>query len=353
MSRRFPYTPLALAGLLTAGALAALLTGAMSGAGPLADLQSLVERLGVPMLRLTLFISIGLAVGYLLEASGWTDRISVFFRPLARWGHLDGCVGAAFITAFFSGTSSITMLMSFFQEGRISRKEVTLGVLLNTFPSFFLHLPTTFFILVPLAGRAGALYLGLTFCAALLRLGAVLAYGHLALPKPAGPAIREKERKKKAFQEVLRDFGDKFLKRLTRIMIIVLPVYCAILWVSHIGFFDWARESLSGWVGSSLIPVDAMSIVVVSLAAEFTSGYAAAGAMLEAGTLTVFQTVLALLVGNVVAAPIRAFRHQMPVYMGVFGPRLGATLMVATQSFRMASLLAVGILFFFAAWGGF
>ena len=90
-----------------------------------------------------------------------------------------------------------------------------------------------------------------------------------------------------------------------------------------------------------------MSIVIFSLVAEFTSGYAAAGAMLDAGTLTVFQTVLALLLGNIIAAPVRAFRHQMPYYMGIFSPGLGTYLVLVSQAFRLVSLMAVGLIFIF------
>jgi len=68
---------------------------------------------------------------------------------------------------------------------------------------------------------------------------------------------------------------------------------------------------------------------------------------LENGTLNVFQTVLALLLGNVIAAPVRALRHQMPYYMGIFSPGLGVRLMIASQLFRISSLVIVGLLYFF------
>ncbi|MBW1722581.1 MAG: nucleoside recognition protein [Deltaproteobacteria bacterium] len=343
--KKISCLPYVLVSLLAVAAFAGLLAGALPGGVSLQDLRSFLDRVVRPLLRLTLFISAGLAVGYFVEMAGWTDRISVMARPIMKWGHLDHHVGAAFTTAFFSGTSSISMLMSFYREGKIERKQVIVGVLLNTFPSFFLHLPTTFFILVPLAGRAGALYLGLTFGAALLRLAAVLFYGRFFLPKPGRPFHNDRERKQRDWYGLLLELRKKFLNRLLRVMVIVLPVYCVIMWISGIGFFEWVRKGLAKGIGSALIPVDAMSIIIVSLAAEFTSGYAAAGAMLDSGTLNVSQTVLALLVGNIVAAPVRAFRHQMPVYIGVFGPGLGGTLMFATQAFRLISLIAVGTVF--------
>ena len=82
--------------------------------------------------------------------------------------------------------------------------------------------------------------------------------------------------------------------------------------------------------------------MVLGFAAEFTSGFAAAGAMLQEGVITAKQAVLALLVGNVVAFPIRALRHQLPRLMGIFAPRLGLQILLLGQGFRIVSLILVG-----------
>ena len=57
------------------------------------------------------------------------------------------------------------MLWEFFKEEKITRRQLFLGNLMNQFPAYFLHLPTTFFIVIPLTGWAGALYFFLTFVA--------------------------------------------------------------------------------------------------------------------------------------------------------------------------------------------
>jgi len=132
-------------------------------------------------------------------------------------------------------------------------------------------------------------------------------------------------------------------------IMIILPVYVIVLLVSDMGFFLWLRKILAQGISVAFIPVEAMSVVVFSLVAEFTSGYAAAGAMLESGALTVPQTVLALLIGNIIAAPVRALRHQMPYYMGIFGPKLGTRLVITSQGFRVASLVVSGVVFTFIA----
>ena len=331
---------------LTIGTIAAFMSGALDPARVFKDPAGLLLRVARPMMRLTLFISIGLFAGQIIEGMGWTNRLSVMARPFMRWGRLSPQMAAVFTTAFFSGTASLSMLMNFYQEGRIGRREITVSVLLNTFPAFFLHLPTTFFILLSLVGRAGVVYLILTFGAALLRLGVVLTFTHFVFPPTrADQGQRRVERRR--WKEVLRETGVKFSARLGRTLRVVLPVYLTVAAVSDTGFFTWLRGFLASGFSSVFVPVEALSVVVFSLVAEFTSGYAAAGAMLEAGTLTVFQTVLALLIGNVIAAPVRALRHQMPYYMGIFNPGLGLRLMTASQIFRISSLLIVGLIYFF------
>jgi hypothetical protein len=308
------------------------------------DPERFFHRIVLPVGRIAIFISIGLFIALITEATGWTNILSIMTRPFIRWGHVTQYMGAAFTTAFFSGTSSLSMLMSFYKDGKIDERETALSVLLNTFPSFFLHLPTTLFIILPLAGVAGGLYLSIIFVAALLRFGGVLVYCHFKLPQPVA-LNDERSSEKIELKVVIRETWTNFISRLVKILLIVLPVYIIITIVSDMGFFLWLRKSFAGYLTTAFIPVESMSIVIFSLAAEFTSGYAAAGAMLDSGALNVFDTVLALLIGNIVASPVRAMRHQIPYYMGIFNPGMGMRLIILTQAFRVGSICLVGALF--------
>jgi hypothetical protein len=69
------------------------------------------------------------------------------------------------------------------------------------------------------------------------------------------------------------------------------------------------------------------------VAAEFTAGLAAAGALLAAGSMSSREIVLALLVGNILSSPIRALRHQYPYYAGIFKPGLAAQLIFSARVF--------------------
>ncbi len=119
---------------------------------------------------------------------GKPGLVGPFWGPSAApggWGRFGPESAAAFSASFFSGILANTMLMSSYQDGKLNRRELTLSYLLNTgLPGFVLHLPTTFFILVPLTRQAGLIYLGLNLLAALLRTDGRSGPGPLTLSLP-------------------------------------------------------------------------------------------------------------------------------------------------------------------------
>jgi hypothetical protein len=58
---------------------------------------------------------------------------------------------------------------------------------------------------------------------------------------------------------------------------------------------------------------------------------------------------MALILGNVVATPIRAMRHQLPSHAGIFTPKLGTQLLLISQGLRLGSLALVALPYAF--WG--
>jgi len=309
----------------------------------------LARELGEPLLRLLFYLALGLLVGQALESLGWAGRMAALAQPLLRLGRLKPESAASFTAACFSGLLGNTLLMTFHQEGRLSRRELVLTYLVNSgLPVFLLHLPTTFFIIYPLTRQAGLIYLGLTLAAAILRTALVLAISRLSLPPPE-PAAREVPAAPGRHQPLGRAVWQKFQRRFLRVAAVTLPVYLAVFVAQEGGLFRWLRDVMAVRLTLGFMPVEAAGIVAFSVAAEFTSGVAAAGALLHSGVLTVRQTVYALVLANLVAAPIRALRHQLPSHAGIFSPGLGLRLLLASQGLRLASLVAVTLLY--GVWG--
>lgn len=314
-----------------------------------------LSRLLFPLCRLSGFIAVGLVAGQLIEGLGWTRQVAVVARPFFRFSRMGDHCSAAFTTAFFSGTAANAMLAEYHDQGKISRAQLFLSNYINQFPAFFLHLPTTMFIVLPLTGAAGGLYFLLTFLAVFLRTSLFLVFGHLYLKGPqgrdpiTGDSMAVPGPEKKSVQEIFLKIRQRLPARIVTILVWVVPIYSLVFILHWNGVFDFLNTALSRTVALSLMPVESLSVVVLSFAAEFTSGFAAAGALMHAGVLTVKQTVLALLLGNILAFPIRALRHQLPRYLGIFSPKIGLPLLLSGQLFRVISIVLVGTLYYLVA----
>jgi len=302
---------------------------------------SLLGEVVRPLLRTLVFIFAGLLIGQFLEASGYSAKAGQRMGPLLGWARLPSQAGLSFMAALVSGVTANSLLYNAWEEGRITRRELILANLLNaSLPAYLLHLPTTLFIIVPLVAQAGLIYLGLTLLAAALRfLGVILAARALLPRRPApvlaGPGTRP------GWREVWAGTRARIGARLMRVAVLIVPIYLAVRLAARLGFFTWLKGLTVSWVSASLLPVEAMSVVVFALVAEFTSGFAAAGALLETGQLGVREVVLALMAGAIISAPIRALRHQLSHYMAIFSPGLGFGLMVMGQTCRLLSLVLV------------
>ena len=71
-----------------------------------------------------LYISIGLVVGQVVEATGWTKYLAFLASPLFRFGKLGPHSSAAFTTAFISGVAANAMLLDFYKEKIITKKQL-------------------------------------------------------------------------------------------------------------------------------------------------------------------------------------------------------------------------------------
>ena len=315
----------------------------------------MIHRIFLPVLWLMSIIVITLTMSAIIEGMGWSRSIARYARPLMKMGGFSDHVGVAFTTAFLSGVAANTMLLNAYEEGRITQRELILANLLNTgLPSYFLHLPTTMAIIVPLVGWAGAVYLGITFFAALLRTVFITWSGHIFLKKDRDISSLSSEGINHTDLDEKRVYGWSLAKmlikryllnRVLRIAYYTVPIYLGVVVTQRMGFFEWLQRESAHLIHMGAIPVESISIVVFTILAEFTAGAAVAGAMVHSGILTIKETVLALVFGNIIATPFRAIRHQLPRYMGIYRPRLGLTLLAAGQSLRLVSVIIVTLIY--------
>jgi hypothetical protein len=308
------------------------------------------QGLAWPLTRLIFFISLGLLIGNLIESLNWTHAVARLATPLVRTGHLSDTAGASFSMAFFSSIAANTMLAEAFDQQRMTKRELVFANLFNSLPTYFLHLPTLFFIAAPLIGGTAFVYVGLTMSAAFLRTVAVILCGRVMLTaeKDVCLSCRLGEERVTDWRQALEKTWIRFRRRIRRVLVFTVPVYIGIFMLSRQGLFDAIERFVAGHA-SMLVWLDPQSvgIVVFQLTAEFSAGLAAAGALLDAGGVGSRDVVLALLAGNVLSSPMRAIRHQLPFYTGIFRPKIAMELIVYNQIFRTFSILLVAIGYYF------
>jgi hypothetical protein len=313
-------------------------------------LHQLWQGLGWPLLRLIFFISFGLFIGNLIESLNWTHGIARLASPLVRIGNLSDVTGASFSMAFFSAVSANTMLSEAYEQQKIDKQELVFANLFNSLPTYFLHLPTLFFIAVPLIKGAAFIYVGLTMLAALLRTLAILLLGRVILDKVEDQCVscRLDEQKVSNWSQAVEKTWVRFKKRIRRILFITVPIYIVVFVSQRTGVFDLLERSMAENLSLlAWLHPQSLGIVALQLVAEISAGLAAAGALLDSNSLGAREVVLALLAGNVLSSPMRAVRHQFPFYAGVFQPRLAVELITYNQLFRAGSVILVGVFYYF------
>lgn len=301
-----------------------------------------------PLVKLIFYVSLGVFIGNLIEGLNWTRFLAKLAYPLIKLGHLKDISGASFSLAFFSGISANTMLAEAYEQGKLGRKELILSNLFNSLPTYFLHLPTTFFIIAPFIKEATYPYFSLTVGAAFFRTILIVLIARFILPKPEDICLScHLTEEKMNFKTILKKTWKRFQKRFKKILLYTLPIYTLFKVLAHYNFFHWLEQKMSFMLKFlTWFPAKALSVVVLQMAAEFSAGVAAAGALLEARALSVKEIVLALMIGNILSSPIRAIRHQFPYYAGIYKPQTAALLILFNQSLRVVSLALALFLYY-------
>ncbi len=313
------------------------------------ELTNLAHSLLLPLTRLLIAMIIGQLVASLLEALHWTRFISKLASPLVRLGHLRDVAGASFSLSFFSPAAANTLLSESYERNAISKKELILANLFNSSPSFLVHLPSLFTLAYAFLGNAAFIYVGLSFLAASLRTLSTVIVGRLTLPpldEQCVSCILE-EHQNRPWRETLKIALRRFKKRIAKLVYFTVPIYCIIYFVQRAELFDMAEVFLSSHFGFfNILSPEAIGIIILYLAAESGAAMSAAASLNNTGALTPAEIIMALMVGNILSSPMRAFRHQLPVYVGYFKPALALQLIVLNQGARAASLVLVTVAYY-------
>jgi hypothetical protein len=298
----------------------------------------LLAKVILPLARALVFMSLGLTAALVIETMGLSFRLGQLAQPLTRWARLPEVAAASFTTALVSNPAANALLSEALEQRRIGPRALAVANLLNgSWPSFIVHLPTTLVVSTSFAGRAGLAYTAIMFAAATLRLFGAALLGRLTLPRPA-PAPGAEPAEARKIKAAWPELRKRLRRRLVSLISVAGPVYYLITLAAASGFFEAVEHFAAARLPGFFLPAEAAALVVFSFTSEFSSGFAAAGALIQSSGLTVAEAAAALIFGNIIATPLRVLRWQLAAYLGFFQVRLGLGLIFANQAFRILSL---------------
>ncbi|HDD35545.1 MAG TPA: nucleoside recognition protein [Candidatus Desulfofervidus auxilii] len=293
-------------------------------------LSFMIPSMAFGVILINFFISIG-----------FLNRLTWIAKPLISFGHIRGECALSFITAFASPTAANTMLMELFRKGTISKKELFISSLINSFPAILTHGRTMLPIIIPLLGKIGLIYFSILVFIGFLKTTFTLIIAHFLLPSPFNASIEKRIPSHTSLFEAFKQSLKQSSFMLKRIMVITIPITIFTFYLIHFGFFDFLSQSFKPIMQYIPLPTEALSIIAAQFGGHIAA-YTVASNLLVNGLINGREIILALLWGTVITS-IVSLRYFIPYYWGIFGPRLGTQIMLLSNGTRQILIILTAL----------
>ena len=283
----------------------------------------------------------GVFAAELIMAFNATARISRISRPLTTWSNLHSECGISFMMAFVSPKAANTMLAKYHRDGLITRREMIVAALMNSFPNVMMHWRTLLPVYIPFLGLTGLIYFLILVAVGIIKTIIVMIAGRWILPAPG-----ETEQKtvdvppRPTWKEGVQTALKASAAPLHQILLISIPTIIIVAVLISIGFFDGVADVMQGF--GSWFPVPAAGFAIIAAQfGSFIAGASVASTLLAAGTLTPQEILITLLVGNILTSATRGIRWYGTSYAAIFGPRTGAVIQGLSTGLRVMIMMGV------------
>ncbi|HDQ08013.1 MAG TPA: nucleoside recognition protein [Methanoculleus sp.] len=284
----------------------------------------------------------GVVAAELILSFNATERISRFSRPLTTFSNLHPECGISFMMAFISPKAANAMLAKYQREGTISRHEMMIAALINSFPNVVMHWRYLLPVYIPLLGLTGFVYFAILVLVGIIKTGIIMVAGRRILPRP----VEDQSEATKISRPRIpwRDGAKSALvsswDSLRHILMISIPTIIIVAVLITLGFFDIVADVMQGLGAWFPVPPAGFAIIAAQFG-SFIAGASVASTLLAAGTLTPQEIIITLLVGNILTSVTRGIRWYGSSYAAIFGPRAGAEIQIISTGLRVVIMIAV------------
>ncbi|MCD6430178.1 MAG: hypothetical protein J7L57_03050 [Deltaproteobacteria bacterium] len=300
----------------------------------------ILKRLG----RLIILVGLATFIGSIFELRNWTNFANLLLKPLIAYARLPQIAGAAMVTAIFSNQAAGSLLAGSFSEGRISRFEMRVGAICNSYVAYVSHSLRVMYPIIGALGMPALYYFGMMFGAGLIitltamtisRLRPAVAISSYDEPKGEGlqDATFAHRRNPGSWPETFRKAGRRTREIVIRVVCITIPLYVLVSYLNKTGFFEVWKDFVPQ-IAAPFFPPEVLTIMAARLGG-LISAAAVASELLHQGTVSYAHILLALFAGNIITNPIRSLRRNLPTAMGIFPPRDGFFIVMVMQTSRL------------------
>jgi len=294
-------------------------------------------RLIFYILRLLLVIGLGCFIGAIFEYRNLLKTASWLAKPLIKLGRFPEICGSAFLTAFISNPAANSMIAGAHADGRITRREMILSGIANSYPAKVSHSMRIMFPVVFALGLPGLLYFSLQFTGGLIRTIIILLIGRSKNAAAVSEAVAL-EQTVLPWKETIKKSWKRTGKVMFRVVFITVPIYILVSYLAKTGFFSSWKNSMPEFLLPYLPPE--VMIVMISRLGGLLSAAGVAYELQQQGQINAYQIITAFFMGNVITNPIRTVRRNLPSAMGIFG-KDGLWIVLILQSCRLIFALAI------------
>lgn len=304
-----------------------------------------IERVLWGVFRLLIVVGAGCFIGSVFEYRNWMSGASFLVRPLMKWGRLPSVSGGAFLTALASNNAANSIIAGAYADGKITRKEMILSGIANSYPAKVSHSLRILFPVVAALGFPALIYFALQFFCGFLRTFIIFWIGRSDDKTRIDKDLNIPEKKVLPWPETFKKSSKRTVRILLRVIFITAPMYLLVAWLYKSGFFNSWKEFMPETF-SRFFPPGVMTVMAARLGG-FVSAAGIAYELKHAGDLSSAQILIAFFAGNIITNPIRTLRRNLPSAIGIFPKSDGLWIVLILQTFRLLFAVIVIVILFF------
>ncbi len=308
------------------------------------DLVKVGIDAAVFILKLTLFIYIGLFLAYIACKREKILRIGFIFNPLVKFGKLPRCCSFYFLMSMVNSSSALPTLLGFYKQGLVNDDKQVIGATITAgLPLMLESIAFTGPIAIGLLGlKNGILFLAVFASIGLIEALIGIVYGRTMLSERGEGHDCDfnlnlnfnKEKRGIKFKGEVKEAFKESYKMLLKILKILVPLVFLIYFITNSEVImhyitEWSRPiALIFPIGSETLPVAIISAVNIFVGLNMAQELIVNG-------MQAIEVFTAIIVGMFLFNFFDLFISFIPYNVSFFGRKLGLKV-------GLASFLAVG-----------